>query len=282
MAQPKAYGIKQFRHEGAFSYVVFDSQTRHAALIDPRREAIAEYHEYFADSQYLAGNKLNARFAMTTLKNDRAQGLEAHAEGLVVAQEMGCEPISLQIGGEFKLGGLKWTMLEAGDCVALRAQDVPVLFAGRNYAPGMELTAELKASPDDTLLYPGLNPDGIAFSLIGVEKNSAQLNSSCGSITVDKYLQKIAVNDPSFLFVDVRDEEEYLAGHMKGVSNIPLSELGPRLKEILASKRVYMNCGSGGRGTMAAKTLARLGHSDAVIVTGGYKAWVKAGYPTES
>lgn len=80
--------------------------------------------------------------------------------------------------------------------------------------------------------------------------------------------------------VDVRERFEYDAGHAKGAVNIPRSELARRMKEIDASREVYVICQSGGRSADACAEMARAGLG-AINVTGGTVAWHEAGLPIE-
>jgi rhodanese-related sulfurtransferase len=64
--------------------------------------------------------------------------------------------------------------------------------------------------------------------------------------------------------VDVRSPSEYASGARPGSLNIPLSELGGRLKELDASKPVVVCCASGTRSGMAAALLARNGFKEVV------------------
>jgi glyoxylase-like metal-dependent hydrolase (beta-lactamase superfamily II)/rhodanese-related sulfurtransferase len=103
--------------------------------------------------------------------------------------------------------------------------------------------------------------------------------SRVATINVEKYSHKLGEKLEGNLFIDVREEEEFTEGHMPGARNIPLSELGFHLSELLGASRVYLSCLSGRRSEMATKTLNHIGHSDAVNVAGGIKAWKNAGLP---
>jgi glyoxylase-like metal-dependent hydrolase (beta-lactamase superfamily II)/rhodanese-related sulfurtransferase len=128
-----------------------------------------------------------------------------------------------------------------------------------------------------------------AVSPAPVTTGGAGAGTACGSanleqarvatINVEKYSHKLGEKPEGNLFVDVREEEEFTDGHMPGARNIPLSELGFHLNELLGASRVYFSCLSGRRSEMATKTLNHIGHTDAVNVAGGIKAWKNAGLP---
>lgn len=78
--------------------------------------------------------------------------------------------------------------------------------------------------------------------------------------------------------VDVREPEEYEAGHVPGARLIPLGELAERADELPRNQRVHLICASGNRSLQAARWLSSAGY-DAVSVAGGTKAWQDAGQP---
>ena len=79
------------------------------------------------------------------------------------------------------------------------------------------------------------------------------------------------------LLLDVREDEEFAAGHAPGALHVPLADLPARAGE-LPEQEVFVLCRSGGRATKAAEWLEANGY-DAVVVEGGTGAWVDAGRP---
>ena len=61
------------------------------------------------------------------------------------------------------------------------------------------------------------------------------------------------------LLVDVREPEEWTAGHAPGAVHIPLGQLGARYTEIPQDARVYVICRAGSRSNQAAHALAGAG-----------------------
>jgi sulfur dioxygenase len=102
-----------------------------------------------------------------------------------------------------------------------------------------------------------------------------------GNIKVEKYLHKLEERARANAFIDVREPEEFRAGHMPGSRNIPMGEVPLHLVELAQSGRVYISCLSGRRSGWAARTLAYVGFKDVVNVSGGFKAWLQAGLPVE-
>ncbi len=84
------------------------------------------------------------------------------------------------------------------------------------------------------------------------------------------------------LVLDVREDEEWQAGHIEHAAHVPLSQLPHRVSEIdSAGGRVLAVCRSGARSARATMFLRQHGH-DAVNLDGGMHAWFAAGRPMVS
>ncbi len=81
--------------------------------------------------------------------------------------------------------------------------------------------------------------------------------------------------------IDVRQPEEYAAGHIPGARLIPLGELPDRLEEIPQDERVVVVCRSGNRSSRAQRILAEEGFDYAHNMLGGMNAWQQAGYDVD-
>lgn len=77
--------------------------------------------------------------------------------------------------------------------------------------------------------------------------------------------------------VDVRQPEEYEAGHVPGAKLISLADVVARVGEIPTDVPVYVICQSGSRSQRAADYFRNLG-IDAYNVAGGTKAWIDSGH----
>jgi len=76
-----------------------------------------------------------------------------------------------------------------------------------------------------------------------------------------------------FLLLDVRQPEEYEAGHIPGAMLIPLGELEARREELKQDKKIIAYCRSGHRGMAAAIALCGLGFKDVNNMEGGILNW---------
>lgn len=83
------------------------------------------------------------------------------------------------------------------------------------------------------------------------------------------------------ILVDVREREEYLAGHAASAVNIPLSELRDRETEVPRDRDVLLICHVGQRSLFAARYLRAQGIERVVNVDGGTDAWEYTRQPME-
>ena len=81
-----------------------------------------------------------------------------------------------------------------------------------------------------------------------------------------------------FQLLDVREDDEWTAGHIDGAQHIPLGELAARLDELPKERTIVAVCRSGGRSEAAVNGLRRLGF-EAENLEGGVNAWDRAKLP---
>ncbi len=78
--------------------------------------------------------------------------------------------------------------------------------------------------------------------------------------------------------LDVRNADEWNAGHAEGAVWMPLGELEARHGELPTDRPILAICRSGARSYTASEALNAWGH-DATNVIGGSQAWAAAGLP---
>ncbi len=78
--------------------------------------------------------------------------------------------------------------------------------------------------------------------------------------------------------LDVREADEYGAGHIEGARNIPLGSLTARLSEIPRDTPIITYCGHGERSTTAVSLLERGGVEMLTNLQNGIEGWRDAGY----
>jgi rhodanese-related sulfurtransferase len=81
------------------------------------------------------------------------------------------------------------------------------------------------------------------------------------------------------VLLDVREDDEWAAGHAPQAIHIPLGQLAERIGEVPQdSGEVYVVCRMGGRSARATTYLNQSGW-DAVNVAGGMQVWHQQGFP---
>ncbi len=84
---------------------------------------------------------------------------------------------------------------------------------------------------------------------------------------------------PAGVFLlDVREADEWPAGHAPDAVHVRLGDLGARAGDLPRDREVYVICRSGARSAYAAQTLAGGGFST-VNVADGMTGWAVAGRP---
>lgn len=83
--------------------------------------------------------------------------------------------------------------------------------------------------------------------------------------------------------LDVRDQSEYDAGHVRGSTLIPLGSLAGRLNELesVRAREVVVICHGGKRSATACGQLNDSGFLQTFNIAGGILAWKRAGLPVE-
>jgi rhodanese-related sulfurtransferase len=90
--------------------------------------------------------------------------------------------------------------------------------------------------------------------------------------------------------VDVREADEFEAGHLPGARHYPRGFLEvradlehPKRDPWLAdrSRKLVLYCGGGHRSALAAQALRRMGFSELRSMAGGFTAWSRRGHPTD-
>ncbi len=120
----------------------------------------------------------------------------------------------------------------------------------------------------------------------GFKQMLAEANATIETIDVQHALR--LVGDASVQFVDIREAHEVAqSGMAPGAVHAPRGFLefladpeSPMHKKELAGRKLVLYCASGGRSTLAAKTLQDMG-LDVCHIAGGMSAWSAAGGPIQ-
>ena len=118
-----------------------------------------------------------------------------------------------------------------------------------------------------------------------VTQHVAAARKTVNTVDMKSYLE--AVKNPNgALILDVREPEEFKAGHVPGAVNIPRGVLEFRIykdlgypKNVDTGRKIYVQCQTGGRAALATASLKQIGFTNPVAVIVDMKEWEKAGNP---
>lgn len=105
--------------------------------------------------------------------------------------------------------------------------------------------------------------------------------TSRDAVTVDEARSMLGSGEA--VAIDVRPAERYAAGHVPGAISIPLPAIGSSIAALPSDKDrpIVCVCERGNASANAMIYLKALGYSRVKSMSGGTRAWVEAGYPTE-
>ena len=86
------------------------------------------------------------------------------------------------------------------------------------------------------------------------------------------------VTDDAYL-LDVREDDEWTAGHAPGAHHVPMMEVPARLADVPTDADVVVVCRMGGRSAQVVTYLAKQGWDNVRNLDGGMQSWAAAGRP---
>lgn len=89
-------------------------------------------------------------------------------------------------------------------------------------------------------------------------------------------VEAVALAKAGTYLIDVREQDEWDAGHAAGAHLVPMSRLNELVDQVPNDQQVLVICQAGGRSARVTKALLDAGY-DVVNVAGGTGAWAAAG-----
>lgn len=88
-------------------------------------------------------------------------------------------------------------------------------------------------------------------------------------------------NNEKAVYLDVRDGEEFSAGHLPGAINISRGTLEMHVFGKIPDQnaKIYVYCKTTARSALATKTLRELGYKNVFLIDASFEDWIRAGYP---
>lgn len=136
--------------------------------------------------------------------------------------------------------------------------------------------------------FTGFCPLAVALGRLGLRPGAAFAGgSSCQPSGNPRQVKLVDVataldwfRQGQAIVVDVREKNEYAAGHIPGAVSVPLSEFDAGRVPFEAGKQLVFHCQSGRRCGPAAAKMIEQGFAGQINrLQGGFGAWVRAGGP---
>ncbi len=101
-------------------------------------------------------------------------------------------------------------------------------------------------------------------------------------VTTNQVAERLARGD-HFELVDVREDNEFAAGHIKGARHIGRGVLERDIEKKIpdTDADIVLYCGGGFRSALAAEALVKMGYPNVKSMAGGWREWKGKSLPTE-
>jgi rhodanese-related sulfurtransferase len=85
------------------------------------------------------------------------------------------------------------------------------------------------------------------------------------------------------LLVDVREDDEWRAGHIPGAVHLGKGVIERDVEEEIPQRdaEIILYCGGGFRSAIAAESLQLMGYTNVLSMDGGIRGWKEAGLPVQ-
>jgi rhodanese-related sulfurtransferase len=93
------------------------------------------------------------------------------------------------------------------------------------------------------------------------------------TIELPELRKKIQIQPQNFFLIDVRETEEFEAGHIPGSILIPWHHITERIKGIKKDTELILYCNSKIRAMKAAKQLGDACYENIAVYPGGWEEW---------
>jgi phage shock protein E len=126
-----------------------------------------------------------------------------------------------------------------------------------------------------------MTPKDLTTKVMTTKDLVAEANEHVTNVPVS--VAKELLDEGGYIFLDVRTAKEFKMGHIPGAVHIERGLLEFMINNQVPDKnaQIVVYCKVGGRGSLAAHTLIRMGYKNVKNIEGGWVPWEKAGYPVE-
>ena len=116
----------------------------------------------------------------------------------------------------------------------------------------------------------------------GFLKLVAEVKARVRETTVPIVAERLQRGD-RFHFVDVREDDEWRAGHARGAIHLGKGVIERDVETTIPNRddEIILYCGGGYRSALAADSLQRMGYTNVISMDGGMRGWRAAGLPED-
>lgn len=126
---------------------------------------------------------------------------------------------------------------------------------------------------------PPTSAPAIASPSTSIPATSVGTQPLPAEVSVEEAAQ---LRDAGAFMLDVREPDEWAAGHIPEATLVPLGQLKSRLDEVPKDAKVVVVCRSGNRSATGRDILLDAGHPVVTSMAGGMNEWMAAGLPIET
>lgn len=100
-------------------------------------------------------------------------------------------------------------------------------------------------------------------------------------VEVSREAVEARIGDPNVTTIDVREQDEFRAGHVPGALGIGRGILEYHIADVAADadREIVLYCRGGNRSALAADSLQDMGYTNVRSMAGGFREWSDEGRP---
>ena len=109
------------------------------------------------------------------------------------------------------------------------------------------------------------------------EDLAAEAKSRIREITPEELAQKLQQDESDWVLIDVRENDEFRAGHLPAARGIGRGILEYHIADEVpdTGTEIVLYCRGGNRSALAADSLQQMGYTNVYSLSGGYREWTK-------
>ena len=117
------------------------------------------------------------------------------------------------------------------------------------------------------------------LNFLELVESSLEIVKECDIHQV-KFMQE---NSENFVLIDVREDREWVAGHIKGAMHLGKGIIERDIGNAVESKdkMIVLYCQGGFRSALAGENLIKMGYANVLSMSGGFGDWANNNFPID-